>query len=165
MTKAVRPEKAIAGSGYIISFFADIEVLVQNAANYINNITKMKLKYGKIGAKTEFDPSDQSILNIIDNMKSSVFKTYIKFMALKNKVKEFQSFDTEEKPKKKDEKGTLTIETMYKKIRDEIMPNITDVEEYALRLNTLFVEALDILTTAQGIYSDAAGAYTEGYNE
>lgn len=142
-----KTERAIAGSGYIISFFSELEILLQNAANYVNGMAKMKDKYGKIGNETEIDQRDAVIINITENFKSSVFKTWIKFTALKKKVREFQSLD---KPDKNTGRGI--IEELQLKIRKQSFPEVDDAERYVLELNTLFVEALDVLTTAQTIY-------------
>lgn len=144
-SQITRSEKAIVGSGYLIGFFSDIEVLIANASNYINNISRMKMKYGKITGKTEVDDSDSVLLNIVENVKGSVFRTYIKFSALKRKIKEFQSFD-------KNTKDHSTITQMYIKIRDSGIPEVDEIENYVLRLNDLFVEAIDILINAQGVY-------------
>jgi Fe-S-cluster formation regulator IscX/YfhJ len=148
-----RTEKSVAGAGYVISFFSDIEVLIGNSANYINNVTKLKIKYNKkITEKTEFDEKDQAIIHIVEAVKSSVFRTYIKFTSLKQKIKEFENLDTDSD--KKD--AEPTIEKMYEKIRDATIPEIKDIEQYVLKLNRLFVEAIDILNMAQGIYQSAA---------
>lgn len=151
VTPSSKTERQVAGAGYIIGFFSDIEILTQNAAFYINNITKMRIKYKKIDEKTVFDPVDQTIIGIVENVKGSVFRTYIKFTALKQKIKEFENLDKAVK-----EGEPETIEKMYQKIRDTPLPDVAEIEAFVLRLNTLFVEAIDILATAQGIYSSLA---------
>lgn len=147
MTQKTKDEKSIAGAGYIISFFTDLDIMISNASNYINNISRMKVKYGDITHETQFDPADQQLLTIIENIKTSVFRTYIKFVSLKKKLPEFKNLDVASDKEK-------TIEELYKSIRDVPVPEITNVELYAMRLNNLFVEAIDILQLAQGLYAD-----------
>lgn len=153
VTTKNKSERTVAGAGYIISFFSDIEVLILNSSGYLNNIARLKFRYGKgFSAKTPIDEGDKVILGVIDLVKSSVFSTYVKFNALKSKVKEFNILDNK-KPKKGEK--IETIESLYKKIRDNPIPNVEDIENYVMLLNKLFVEAIDILQTAQGVYADA----------
>ena len=152
-TAGSKTEKQVAGAGYILSFFNEIDVLTQLASIYINNITKMKVKYGDIDDKTKFDPADQTIITSTEQVKGSIFRTYIKFTSLKSKVREFENLDKEEKGK-----DIRTVAKLYAEVRDSAIPNIDLIEEYTLKLNTLFVEAIEILTTAQGIYTSAVNA-------
>lgn len=152
MAMTQRTEREMAGAGYIISFFSDIEILIGNAANYINNIAKMKIKYQGIDDKTIFSQEDAVMLNIIDNIKTSVYRTYVKFMSLRGKVKEFGN----DKKKGKKNEGD-PIKDLKEKIMESVVPEVKDIEEYVLSLNGLFVSAIEILNTAQGIYNSGAG--------
>jgi hypothetical protein len=153
-TQTTKSEKGIAGAGYLISFFSDLEVLIGNAANYINGISKLRFKYGKFSEETkmtDIEKSDYVILDIVENFKTSVFKTYAKFSALKTKIKEFESLD---KPDPKKKENPPTMAELYKTVRDRPLPDTKDVENYVFRLNVLFVEAVDILEIAQGVYQN-----------
>ena len=152
-TATNKSEKQVAGAGYILSFFNEIDILTQIASIYINNITRMKIKYGDIKPDTKFNDEDMSILNSIEQVKGVIFRTFIKFTSLKSKIIEFKNLDKENKGK-----NIQTVESMYKRIRDSAVPEITDIEGYTLRLNNLFVEAIEILTAAQGIYQAAVNA-------
>jgi hypothetical protein len=158
-TKSSKSERAIAGAGYIISFFSDIEVLILNASNYVNNIARLKFRLGDITPKTELGEGDKAIIGVIEVAKTSVFSTYVKFNALKNKIKEFKMLDGEKKKKKGERQPT--IESLYEKIREAPIPEVEDVENYVILLNRLFVEAIDILTAAQGVYADAVSPLGE----
>ncbi len=152
-TAGSKTEKQVAGAGYILSFFNEIDVLTQLASTYINNIIKMKVKYGNITDKTKLDPADQAIITSTEQIKGAIFRTYVKFTALKPKVREFANLDKEEKGKE-----LRTVEKLYHEVRDSATPNIDLIEEYTLKLNTLFVEAIEILTMAEGIYTSAVNA-------
>ncbi len=152
-TAGSKTEKQVAGAGYILSFFNEIDILTQLASTYINNIIKMKVKYGSIDDKTTLDPADQVIITSTEQVKGAIFRTYIKFTALKPKVREFATLDKEEKGK-----DTRTVEKLYQYVRDSALPDISLIEEYTLKLNTLFVDAIEILTMAQGIYTSAVNA-------
>lgn len=154
-TGASKTEKQVAGAGYILSFFNEVDVLTQLSSTYINNIVKMKAKYGKITEKTKLDAADQIIMTSIENVKGAIYRTYIKFTSLKPKVKEFENLD-----KETDGKDNRTIERLYREVRDSPVPEIALIEEYTLKLNTLFVEAIEILMMAQGIYTSAVNAAT-----
>lgn len=143
MSTANKSEKMVAGAGYVISFLNDIEMLTQNIGNYASNISRLKLKYGKLSNKTEWDEGDTAIINISEAAKMSSFQTYIKFTALKKKVKEFASLDKKEP----------TMKDLYEKIEKQALPNVEDFKAYLIRLHELFVESIDVFTTAQGIYS------------
>lgn len=149
MTKQRSDERKIAGAGYVLTFFNDIEVLIGVASNYINNIARMKIKYPGLGESDEesrkvvFDEQDQSIINISENLKTYVFRTFVKFSSLKKKVKEFNQSD----------KDTPSVEDIYKEIRDSSFPTVKAVEDYVLLLNNLFVESVEILNAAQITYS------------
>lgn len=136
-----KDERVTAGAGYILTFFSELELLMSNAANYINNMARMKIKYPDMNEKLEISDSDVAMINIIENVKGSIFRVYIKFMALKPKIKEFEKKDKDNE-----------IRKLYETIRDSLVPRTADIETYALKLNELFVEAIDILAAAQGTY-------------
>jgi hypothetical protein len=145
MTKKMT-ERTVAGAAYLLNFYTQSEVLKGNAANYINTIIKMKAKYSGMDDKTDVELSDQVTVNIAENAKMSVFNTYVGFMALKDKIKEFAHAD---------KKGRL--EELYFTIRDAVMPKVEDMEEYVMIVNKALVDAIDIFASAEGIYRAAYG--------
>lgn len=139
-----KDESKAASAGYVLSFFSELEALSMNLAAYITALAKMKKKYpeGTINADTQLEPGDEWIVQTIDSVKMSVIRTYVKFQALQEKVKEFKAKAKE-------------IRATYDRIKEEPVPTVDDIESFTLELNRLFVEGVvsELLTTARAVYA------------
>lgn len=144
-------EKEVAAAGYIITFFNDVESLTNWFAYYANLLSNLKGKYPDEKFLSKI-PDDEraAAINTIQSLRFWVNRSYIKFMALREKVPEFQS--------------NTTIEGLYKEIATAPSPNFEIVQEYTTELNKLFVAGVvaSLLVKARDIYSQYMGKQDEG---
>lgn len=134
-------EKEQAASGYIVSFFSDIEQLLSYYAAYKSQIIKTSLRTGNDKAKMT-DVEKESLSQLSENTKFLIFRTYIKFFALKEQVQEFK------KPK------YARLTELYNILKEEASPDSGLVEEYCFEINKVFVDgiAATILVKARELY-------------
>jgi len=84
------------------------------------------------------EPEDQMELRQnIQNIKSFVFRCYIKFNALKTQINQFGPF-------------AERIEAQYQRIATAAIPTKDDVEQFTITLNEVFVQGIvgELLGTA-----------------
>lgn len=145
-------ESQIAASGYILTFFNDVESLTNSYGSYANVLIEYQALYpNDKDLKKLDDTSRERLLEIIRQLRFWINRTYIKFSSLKFKIVEF-------------EKNEKALDTAYLKICEAPAPAISDVKDYALELNKLFVLGIvsELLTKATEIYSKLAGQNETG---
>jgi hypothetical protein len=124
-------EEKIAAASYVVTFFNDVEALTWQGAAFINMIAQFKEKYPPQDAnKMEeegLDESDQvNLMTSVQNIRSMTFRCYVKFKSLIKQIEEWKSYE----PK---------IKELYNKISDAGVPAKSDVEEFVIVMNELFV--------------------------
>lgn len=133
-------EKQASGAGYIIAFFTDIENLLSYYSNHKNQLLKTDLKAG--GDKSKIDEEDRRLISQnAESVKHFIFRTYIKFSALKERISELKKYETR-------------IDELYNSVKEEYCPNSDSVEAYCIELNKLFVDGIvsSILVKAKEVY-------------
>ena len=139
-------ENQIAASGYILTFFNDVESLTNYHATYSNLVIEYKALFPTNYSLKKLDDAHREILlNTIRSLRFWIKRTYIKFSALKYKIKGFNDSETK-------------LTALYDKIKDAPAPELDDVENYVLELNKLFVLGIvaELLTKAAEIYGKLA---------
>jgi len=137
-------EEKIASASYVLTFLNDVELLLSYVANFINLLVQLKQKYPQEQLEKgdiEIEQTDQqALLTTVNALRSLVFKTYVRFNALKKEIKEFKTYE------KKIKEG-------YEKIIDAPIPLRQDVEEYTINLNEVFVSSMmsEIISRAREI--------------
>lgn len=137
-------EEKIASASYILTFLSDMEMLLDYVSAFINLLVQFKEKYPQQELEKgsiELEPTDQQTLqNTINALRALIFKTYVRFNALKKEIKEFK---TNEKQ----------IKELYTKIIDAPIPLRQDIEAYTIKLNEVFVSSMmsEIISKAREI--------------
>lgn len=136
-------EETVSAAGYIITFFNDIESLTNSLGYYSNLMLRVKNKYPtKELLEKMMEAEKTETIRITQDMRFWITRTYVKFSALKEKIKEFQ--EAEE-----------TIEKKYKEISRTPTPEMEKIQDYAIELNKLFVKGVvsNLLTKAYDVYA------------
>jgi len=124
-------EEKVAGASYLLTFLSDIEYLIAYASSYINLYVQLRNKYNEETLqKYEMEETDrQNLLEITNQIRSITFKVYVRFNALTKQIKEFKTY-------KKD------INRYYEAIKSSPVPLVKDVENFVIKINEIFVEAI-----------------------
>jgi len=145
-------ENQAAGAGYIISFFTDIENLTTYFASYKNHLTRLKAKYakGEKPGEARLDKMDDGERmrseELTESIRFYIIRTYVKFSAIKNQIKEFQA-----QAKKLDE--------LFSKLKNDASPLEDTVQDYVIELNSVFVLGIasTVLIKARQVYEEFMG--------
>ena len=122
------PDNKLPAANYLLTFFDDIETVTNNAAIYIDVISEMKARYSEESLKNRKGIAEEDIPPLIANIqqiKMTVFRAYVKFAALSEKIPEFMA--------------NKEIRKRYEAIADKPVPLKADVEAFVLELNKVFV--------------------------
>lgn len=124
-------EEKVAGASYLLTFLTDIEYLIAYASNYINLYVQLKNKYDENTLqKDDIDENDKkNLIDITNSLRSITFKVFIRFNALTKEIKEFKRYKTE-------------IKKYYEAIKSSPVPLIKDIENFVIKINEIFVEAI-----------------------
>ncbi len=129
-------EEKVAGASYLLTFLSDIEFLIAYASSYINLYVHLKNKYTEESLqKYDIEDSEKkSLMETINQLRSIIFKVYVRFNALTKQIKEFKTYKKE-------------IKKYYEKIipkdkSDSFVPLVEDVENFVIKINEIFVEAI-----------------------
>lgn len=137
-------ERTVAGAGYILSFFNDIEQLTTYFANYINVFVELKAKYKGVGDNELSDrlveEDRDELVSLVQGMRTWIVRTYVKAKALSSHI---ASFNVE------------TLEAKYKEVTQKFILNPDDIESYVIEINKAFTEGVlkDLLVQAHDIYA------------
>ena len=134
-------EQQVAGAGYILSFFNDIEQLNNYYAAYVNAALGLKSKYPNEESLKNMSVDDRKTIGEAANaVRVWIVRCYIKAKALRDKVPEFTSDELDES---------------YRKICNTITPEVEDVEKFVIEINKAFVNGVlvDLLNQARDIYA------------
>lgn len=134
-------EKLVAGAGYILTFFNDIEQLTSYFASYLNTFLELKSKYQDLEALDKLDESDRAnLVGLIQGMRSWIVRTYVKAKALEEHVSEF---NVEE------------LEKSYKEATENFVLKPESVEKYVIEINKAFAKGImkDLLVQAHDLYA------------
>ena len=134
-------ESQIAGAGYILSFFNDIEQLSSYYAMYVNTLLSLQNKYPTPKNIEEMSEEDrQTLIQVVQGLRSWIVRSYIKAKALKDKV---ESFNDE------------NLSNAYNKVIDEFVPERENIEKFVIAINKAFVDDVlsDLLMQAKDLYA------------
>jgi len=144
-------EEEIAGSGYVLSFYNDIENLTNSYATYINVLIRMKDKYKlnegikPSGAdKVKLDVEDEeALLSVAETLRIWITRSYIKMASLKDKVSDM-------------EESFKGVKSLYEKSLSTSIIEKKVAEEYVLKINQSFVTGIlkELLIRSKDIYSE-----------
>jgi hypothetical protein len=142
-------ETDIAGMGYIITFFNDIENLTNTYASYHTIILSIYEKYPELkkGVTSNFKIAEADRLNLIEilhNFRTWIIRVHTKAMALKIKIKELN--DPE-------------LENIYQSIKEKSMLDVDKMEKYVFAVHKCFVNGAleDLLMKITDYYSKIVG--------
>lgn len=134
-------EQQVAGAGYVLSFFNDIEQLSNYYAQYINTILSFERKYPDSKALENMSEEDrQTLINVVQGLRTWIIRCFVKAQALKEKVENFTSDEFEES---------------YRKVTGEFIPEKEVVEKFVIEINKAFVNGVlvDLLNQARDVYA------------
>lgn len=134
-------EKLVAGAGYILTLFNDIEQLTSYFANYLNTFIELKHKYRDVKNLDQLEEGDRSnLISLIQGMRSWVVRTYIKMKALEEQIGEV---------------NTGRLEESYKEVVSSFVLNPNTVEKYVIEINRAFAKGIlrDLLVQAHDLYT------------
>ena len=134
-------EKLVAGAGYILTLFNDIEQLTSYFANYLNTFIELKHKYRDVKNLDQLEECDRSnLISLIQGMRSWVVRTYIKMKALEEQIGEV---------------NTGRLEESYKEVVSSFVLNPNTVEKYVIEINRAFAKGIlrDLLVQAHDLYT------------
>ena len=151
-------EKKLAGASYIISWFSDIENLIWYGSVYQNLMVELKQKYVKKFKTTDgketfdlekvnLDEDDESrVMSTTQTLRSMVFKTFVKFKALRPQIKELEAQDTK-----------MTVS--YKVLSTLPTPDMSAIEDYIINVNETFVAGVvgELLLKSKDIIGTFSG--------
>jgi len=146
MVDFMQSQEQIASASYIMTFFNDVEALSWQSANYVNLMISTKAKYSTKDLKDdtiELDSEDQSsLVNITQNLRAMIFRTYTKLIALSDSIHLEKELEGE-------------IKKLYEKIIKEVSPSQVDVETFNIKINKVFVSGVmaDLLLKSKDIIS------------
>lgn len=159
--------QASADASYILNFFADIKQLTDYLAAYSNALLAIKIK---IGSK-ENNPINESLVitaisekrlteeevkqanTLALNIRYWVTQIYIKFMGLKDKIKEIEN-------KEKD------LKRLYRKIQQSPYPVFDEIEEFTILTHQLFsTSALSEMLVKDKEYYEQLSGFNEPIGE
>ena len=109
-----------------------MEALTWQGANYINLLAQLKEKYPQKNPDKEVEEEgieNQDQMNLIagvQNIRSMVFRSYVKFTALKKEIDKFKNYEEQ-------------IKKTYDNISNNPIPPKEQVEEFIIAMNELFV--------------------------
>lgn len=114
-------------SGYVTTFFNDIENLTAQLAQYTNAILILN---GKLAdEESSFDDSDkQQLLKITQDMRFWLIRTYTHYKALLK-----SSIGFTDNPE---------ITTIYKQVITTNIPSVDDIQYLCIEFNALFVSGV-----------------------
>lgn len=133
----------VAAAGYLLAFYNDIENLTNNFSNYTNLLAELKEKYPTEDSLRKMSEEDnQASLILIKNLRFWVTRSYIKYMALKSQIKEFQAHEK-------------IINQYYNELINQNAFKIELLQAYAIKINELFVNGVtpELLTTSTDLYA------------
>lgn len=134
-------EQQVAGAGYVLSFFNDVEQLSNYYAQYINTILSFERKYPDSKALENMSEEDrQTLINVVQGLRTWIIRCFVKAQALKEKVENFTSDEFEES---------------YRKVTGEFIPEKEVVEKFVIEINKAFVNGVlvDLLNQARDVYA------------
>jgi hypothetical protein len=139
-------ENEKSAAGYIVTFFNDIESVTNSLGYYSNAMAMIKGKYPAAELNKILDEEKNQMLATVQDIRFWVIRTYVKFNALKGKIKEFETF-------------SKNIDKYYGKILEQPVPTFESLNGYVVELNRLFVLGIveSILTKAYDVYAKYAG--------
>jgi len=138
-------EVQIAGAGYILTFFNDIEQLNSYYASYVNTILSLKHKYPDTKNLENISDEDrQTLINMAQGLRTWIIRCYIKAQALKDKVDAFNN---------------QKLDDSYKKATSTFILDPKDAEEFVVEINKAFADGVlvDLLSQARDIYARLTG--------
>jgi hypothetical protein len=120
--------ESVSSANYIIQFFNDVENLSWQSANYLNLMIELKAKNPDM---KEFeglsDQEQQSLVNITQQLRAMAFRCFVKYQALKESVTGMED---------------KNIQPAYKKVIEGIVPLQKDIEDFNIKMNTIFVKGI-----------------------
>lgn len=123
-----------AGASYIIEFHSELNLLNRDTSAYINYVGALNSKYD--GTDDDI-PEDElnPLIALAQSLKNHIFRTFIMSQALARKVPDLKSDQ---------------LRVYYDNIKPRTIPNIEDIELYAIEINSLFCSAVvgDLLINA-----------------
>lgn len=134
-------EQQVAGAGYVLSFFNDIEQLSNYYAQYINTVLSFERKYPNNKALEGMSEEDrQALIATVQGLRTWIIRCFVKAQALKEKVENFTSDEFEE---------------IYRKVTSNFIPEREDVESFVIEINKAFVNGMlvDLLNRARDVYA------------
>lgn len=140
-------DENVSAAGYIITFFNDIENLTNSFAQFSNLLANLKGNYPTDDELKKL-PEEQrmQLLQLVQDVRFWVNRTYVKFSALKASVKEFEAHGGK-------------VDELYNALLTEKVPEFDKLKSYVIELNRLFVLGIvsTLLTKAYDIYAQFAG--------
>lgn len=133
-------ERKIAGANYIVVLFGDLEDFTWQAASYVNAVVEYGNRYPKDKLEKDqvkIDEVDRvNLNNTIQQMRMSTFRIFVKLSSLGKHV----TVDAK-------------LKEAYEKVRNEAVPKSQDVEDFVVKINTIFAESVlpDLLTSSTDI--------------
>jgi len=143
-------ESRVAGAGFILVFFEDVENLNDAFSTYVNTILELKKKYGldkeDIDQIELSDEDRMALISIRQQLRNFIIRTYMKYLAVKQKVPDI---DVDDK----------ILSSVYDKITQDVVLSEKKVEKYIIEINKVFTSAIlsDLLTEAKDIYHQFMG--------
>lgn len=135
---AISEERTTAAS-YILTFYQDVIYLTHNYSLYLNELTKLGMKYNTSDVLSKMEEVEkQIIIQLAQNVRYYIHKCYIQYNAVLKAAKF---------------KEDRSIEEIYKKLRDVLIINRHDLEKYVIAINQVLVNNVmkSLLESSQDI--------------
>jgi len=145
-------EENMAGSGYIINFFNDIENLTNSYAGYLNVLVRIQDRYNlkeqdnekrKTPLKNLESEDEQALLEVAETLRVWIARCYIKATTLQERIPTMKT-------------GVANLKQLYEKAISKSVIEKEVVENFVLAINKMFVAGIlkDLLMRSQDIYAE-----------
>lgn len=140
-------EEDLAGTGYILKFYQDLELLSDWYAEFTNTkvlmenkVTKEELLKGNYEGLT--DEEVVALKTAANTTRHYIIRTYIKTQALNEKITQFKTSDK--------------LKPAYDKCKNTAIMDLSLIEDYIIELNRLFITGMleSLLVTARDLYAE-----------
>jgi hypothetical protein len=123
-------EEKKATAGYVMQFFIDTENLSTAIAAFENTKSTLAVKYENDVKMQNMEPEEANVLEEqTGNVRLLVHRTYVHFLALAEKIKQFEKKESE-------------IKKLYSKVTETHYPTISSLLDYEIFLNKQFISGI-----------------------
>lgn len=138
-------EQKTAAASYIISFYQQVQILVDYYVSYSNIMTQIQYLYNGLDLKKMDERHQQELTQTIQNLRFAVQKTYIQYDTIRQTLKKEENKD---------------IQNLYNDIKNTFVFVRADVEKFVILINKFLMEDIikQLLENSseilEGIYND-----------